>query len=204
MRDTINRILDTLSTISNNSIVTQISITMGVIISNFFLPIVPVILTCFGLTVIDLIYGLKVAKKQKVKIESKRTWNGTIKKLRDIFSIITMIRGIELYLLGGITGTALVGGCATIIGLTEFWSILENMNTLNPNGPWRALSKFMKKKGSEVIGTNIEELLNEKDMEIHKGKDTITSKSNIHSDNGISDGTLSKLRTTATSDKTKC
>lgn len=187
MKDTINRILETLSTISNNSAVAQIGITLGVIISNFFLPIVPVILTCFGLTVIDLIYGLKVAKKQKVKIESKRTWNGTVKKLRDIFSIITMIRGIELYLLGGVTGTALVGGSATIIGLTEFWSILENMNTLNPHGPWRSLSKFMKTKGSQVIGTNIEELLNENDMEISKRKSDSALKCNVHCSDVTSD-----------------
>lgn len=198
MKDTINRILETLSTISNNSAVAQIGITLGVIISNFFLPIVPVILTCFGLTVIDLIYGLKVAKKQKVKIESKRTWNGTIRKLRDIFSIITMIRGIELYLLGGITGTALVGGAASIIGLTEFWSILENMNTLNPHGPWRALGKFMKKKGSEVIGTNIEELLNENNMEISKGKGNSTLKSNIHCSDVVSDVPDVQLGTTET------
>lgn len=204
MKDTINRILGTLSTVSNNSTIAQIGIVSSVIISNFFLPIVPVILTCFGLTVVDLFYGLKVAKKQKVKIESKRTWNGTIKKLRDIFSIITMIRGIELYLLGGITGTALVGGCATIIGLTEFWSILENMNTLNPHGPWRALSKFMKKKGTEVIGTNIEELLNEKDMEVCKRENTITHKSNIHSSDVAHNVSLSELHTTATSDTTKC
>lgn len=156
MKDTINRILDTLSLVTNNSTVAQIGITISVVISNFFLPIVPVILTCFGLTIIDLIYGLKVAKKQKVKIESKRTWNGTIRKMRDMFSILTMVRGIELYLLAGVSGTALIGAVATIIGFTELWSILENMNTLNPNGPWRAIGNFLRKKGKETVGMDLD------------------------------------------------
>jgi hypothetical protein len=50
----------------------------------------------------------------------------------------------------------LTGGATVIIGLTELWSILENLNTLNPDGPWKALGKFLKKKGEDYIGTEIE------------------------------------------------
>jgi hypothetical protein len=50
----------------------------------------------------------------------------------------------------------LTGGATIIIGLTELWSILENLNTLDPKGPWRALGRFLKKKGEDHIGMEIE------------------------------------------------
>ena len=49
----------------------------------------------------------------------------------------------------------MTGGATVIIALTELWSIIENLNTLNPDGPWKALGKFLKKKGEEYIGTEI-------------------------------------------------
>jgi len=44
-----------------------------------------------------------------------------------------------------------------IVGLTELWSILENLNTLEPKGPWRVLSRFLTKKGEDLTGINLEE-----------------------------------------------
>ena len=67
----------------------------------------------------------------------------------------------------------LTGGATVIIGLTEFWSILENLNTLNPNGPWRSLGKFLKKKGEEYIGTEID--LKEHDDTKHDKVDSVQS-----------------------------
>ena len=52
--------------------------------------------------------------------------------------------------------SVLTGGVTVIIGLTELWSIIENLNTLNPEGPWKALGKFLRKKGEDYIGTEIE------------------------------------------------
>jgi len=52
----------------------------------------------------------------------------------------------------------LTGGATVIIGLTELWSIIENINTLDPNGPWRILGKFLKKKGEDYTGIDLEEL----------------------------------------------
>lgn len=173
MKSIINRVTDALSSITNGSILGQISIATGAILSSFFIPIIPVILTCFGLTFIDLFYGISIAKKKK-SVESRRMWNGTIKKLYDTFAIITMTRGIELYLLAGIGGTILTGAVATIIGLTEMWSILENMNTLNPDGPWRAIGRYMKKKGEEVIGMDLDLKYNENNK-VDKGQDPITN-----------------------------
>ena len=50
----------------------------------------------------------------------------------------------------------LTGGATVIICLTELWSILENLNTLDPDGPWKSLGRFLKKKGGEYTGINIQ------------------------------------------------
>jgi hypothetical protein len=52
----------------------------------------------------------------------------------------------------------LTGGAALLISLTELWSILENMNTLNPYGPWKAISTFLRKKGNDYLGVDISAL----------------------------------------------
>ena len=37
--------------------------------------------------------------------------------------------------------TLLSGGATVLICLTELWSIIENLNTLDPTGPWKILKK---------------------------------------------------------------
>jgi hypothetical protein len=64
----------------------------------------------------------------------------------------------------------LTGGITTIISLTEMWSILENLNTLNPHGPWKALGKFLKRKGEDYIGTEID--LNDEHIDSTKPVDS--------------------------------
>lgn len=104
-----------------------------------------------------MIYGIKVAKLHHRKIESRKNWKGTINKLIDEFTILSLARLLEYAVLGdGTSVFVLTGGCTVIIGLTELWSIIENLNTLNPKGPWRALGKFLKKKGEDYIGTEID------------------------------------------------
>ena len=51
----------------------------------------------------------------------------------------------------------LTGGATVIITLTEMWSILDNLNTVDPNGPWRMLGKFLKKKGEDYTGIELNE-----------------------------------------------
>lgn len=160
MKQTINRILESLVSLAGGSQSTAVGIAITAFLSNFFLPIIPVVLTCFGLSLVDLFYGLKVAKLQKTKLESRRTWNGTLKKMRDTITIIAGARGIELFILPlFITVPVLTGGVALIVALTEFWSILENLHTIDPNGPWRALGKFMRQKGSDVINVDLDKIL---------------------------------------------
>lgn len=135
----------------------KILIAVSSFLTALYSPIVLLILTCFIFTVIDLVYGIKVAYKFKQKITSDKNWKGTISKLLDEFTIISLSRLLEYAILGQDSGVfVLTGGTTIIIALTELWSILENLNTLNPHGPWKALGVFLKKKGEDYIGTEIE------------------------------------------------
>lgn len=125
-------------------------------IIGFYSPIAALLVACFTFTTIDMFYGIKVACKQKRKIESHRNWKGTLTKLADEFVILSLARLLEWAVMGNSSVSLLTGGATVIISLTELWSILENLNTLNPHGPWKALGKFLKKKGEDYIGTEIE------------------------------------------------
>ena len=64
---------------------------------------------------------------------------------------------LEFTVLGSTGVFVLTGGATVIISLTELWSILESLNTLNPKGPWRSLGRFLKKKGEDYTGINIDD-----------------------------------------------
>lgn len=128
----------------------------GSIATAFYSPILLLLISCFAFTVTDMIYGIKIAIKNKKKIESHKNWKGTLTKLIDEFTIISLARLLELAVLGEQGVFVLTGGATVIISLTELWSIIENLNTLHPDGPWKALGKFLKKKGEDYIGTEID------------------------------------------------
>lgn len=135
----------------------KVFIAIGTALTAFYSPIIPLLVTCFVFTAMDMFYGIKVAFKNKKKIESHKTWSGTLVKLLDEWVLISLARLLEMSVMGEETGVfVLTGGATVIVGLTELWSILENLNTLNPKGPWKALGKFLKKKGEDYIGTEID------------------------------------------------
>lgn len=134
----------------------KLGIAVGSALAAFFAPIAPLLLCCFVFTAVDMVYGIKVACRFKKKIESHKSWKGTIVKLLDEFTVISLARLLEFSVMGDDSVSLLSGGATIIIGLTELWSILENLNTLNPHGPWKALGKFLRKKGEDYIGTEIE------------------------------------------------
>lgn len=136
----------------------KILIVAGTILTAFYSPIALLLVACFILTTTDLIYGLKVARKFKKKLTSKKNWKGTLGKLQNEFVIISLARLLELAVLDQDGVFVLTGGATVIIGLTELWSIIENINTLDPDGPWRILGKFLKKKGEDYTGIDLEEL----------------------------------------------
>lgn len=134
----------------------KIAIVAGSALTAFYSPIALLLASCFSFTVVDLFYGLKVARKFKRKIQSNKSWKGTLTKLMDEFLILSLARLLELAVLGDTGVFVLTGGSTIIIALTELWSIIENLNTLNPDGPWKALGKFLKKKGEEHIGIELD------------------------------------------------
>lgn len=127
----------------------------GSLLTAFYSPIAAILVCCFVFTIVDMFYGIKVAYKNKKKITSSKSWKGTIVKLMDEFTIISLARLLEYAIIDDSGVFILTGGTAVIIGLTELWSILENLNTLNPDGPWKALGLFLKKKGEDYIGSEI-------------------------------------------------
>ena len=132
------------------------AIAAGSLLTAFYSPISALLVCCFVFTLADMYYGIKVARKFHKKITSNKNWKGTLTKILDEFAIISLARLLEFSVMGEQGVFVLTGGTTVIIGLTELWSILENLNTLNPDGPWRALGKFLKKKGEDYIGTEIE------------------------------------------------
>ena len=145
----------TLSAITNNSFVGKLSIGIGALLTAYFTPIAGLLFACFACTSVDLIYGLKVAKKAGKKLTSSKSWRGTLNKLKQEFVIIMLAHLVEHSVMGAGSITLLSGGATVLICLTELWSILENLNTLDPSGPWRILSRYLKKKGEDYAGINI-------------------------------------------------
>lgn len=141
---------------SNGSMLGKIGIAIGSFLTALYAPIALLLISCFAFTVTDMIYGIKVAISKNSKILSKKTWKGTLSKLLEEFSILSLARLLEYSVMGTSGVFVLTGGTTIIFCLTELWSILENLNTLNPNGPWKALGKFLKKKGEEHIGFEID------------------------------------------------
>lgn len=142
--------------LSGNTTLGKIAIAGGAILTSYFTPIVGLLLACFSCSIIDMVYGIKVAKKLNKKITSRKNWKGTLLKIKDEFILILLTHLIEYTIFGAAATCILSGGVTIIIALTEVWSILENLNTLNPDGPWKSLGKFLKKKGEDYIGFEID------------------------------------------------
>lgn len=142
--------------ISCNTWFGKVAIAGGALLTAYFTPIVGLLAACFSCSVVDMCYGIKVAATQGKKITSKKNWKGTLVKIKDEFALILLAHLIEYVLFGADASVILSGGITAIVTLTELWSILENLNTLNPDGPWKMLSKFLKKKGEEYTGIDLD------------------------------------------------
>lgn len=75
--------------------------------------------------------------------------------------LIVLARLVEFTIIDAPGVFVLTGGITVIISLTELWSIIENLNTLYPNGPWKILKAFLKKKGEDYTGIELDDLENE-------------------------------------------
>lgn len=141
---------NTFNTISNGTEIGKLAVAASAILVAYISPIVGLLVACFACSITDMIYGIKVAKRLGKKITSKKNWKGTLIKIKDEFTLILLAHLLE-YVIGYGDNFILSGGIAVIICLTEILSILENLNTLNSEGPWKLISKFLKKKGSDIM-----------------------------------------------------
>lgn len=155
-QQTLQGIGEALGNMTQGGIINEILVGAGIAITSFFAPIKGLLMICFATTIIDMIFGIKVARKFKKKIESGKNWKGTLSKILDEFTIIALAHGIEWSILDQMGVFLLTGGVTAIITLTELWSIIENLNTLDPKGPWRILGKFLKKKGEDYTGIELD------------------------------------------------
>ena len=153
---TVQHISTCLGQIAHGSTISKVLIGCLTAIAGFFAPIKYLLLICFATTVVDMICGIRVAKTFKKKIESGKNWKGTLHKIMDEFTIIALAHGIEWAILGEAGVFVLTGGSTLLITLTEMWSIIENLNTVDPDGPWRILGKFLKKKGEDYVGMKLD------------------------------------------------
>lgn len=148
--NTLASIGNTFNTISNGTEIGKLAVAASAILVAYISPIVGLLVACFACSITDMIYGIKVAKRLGKKITSKKNWKGTLTKIKDEFALILLAHLLE-YVIGYGDDFILSGGIAVIICLTEILSILENLNTLNPEGPWKLISKILKKKGSDIM-----------------------------------------------------
>lgn len=149
-------IITAINSISGNTFVGKTIIAIGALLTAYFTPIIGLLITCFATSFVDMVYGIQVAKMQHSKITSSKTRRGTWNKMKAEFAIIALARLLEFTVVGTTGVFVLTGGATVIITLTELWSILENLNTLYPNGPWRSLSKYLKKKGEAYTGIDLD------------------------------------------------
>lgn len=156
LSQTLSNIANTVNAMVNGSAVGKFLLAVGASVVSYYAPIWYLLVICFAATTVDMFYGLKVARKLKKKIESGKNWGGTIRKIRDEGIILSLLHGLEWAVVDESGVFLLTGGATIIITLTEIWSIIENLNTLDPNGPWRMLGKFLRKKGEDYTGIQLD------------------------------------------------
>lgn len=157
----VQHIGNSINAITNSNAWANMMIGAGAVLTAYASPIVGLLVTCFALTAVDMIYGIAVARKQHQKITSDKNWHGTLSKLWHEVMLIVMARLVEFTVIGAEGVFVLTGGITVIVALTELWSIIENLNTLYPNGPWKILKAFLKKKGEDYTGIELDDLDNE-------------------------------------------
>lgn len=153
--ETLQNIGHTLNSMVNGSSIGKFLVGVGSAVISYFAPIWYLLVICFATTLLDMIYGMKVARKFKKKLESGKNWQGTIRKIKDEAIILALLHGLEWAVMDESGVFLLTGGATVVITLTELWSIIENLNTLDPQGPWRMLGKFLRKKGEDYTGIEL-------------------------------------------------
>ena len=122
--------------------------------SSYFAPIWSIILvTCFFI-LIDTVLGTKVSLSNGGKLESRKLRN-TINKLGNAILIITCCHLMDVEILTSVNAH-LVEAFSGIVCGVELWSMIESLQSLDPTGPWKVFSKFIKSKGEKYLDITID------------------------------------------------
>ena len=122
--------------------------------SSYFAPIWSIILvTCFFI-LIDTVLGTKVSLSNGGKLESRKL-RKTINKLGNAILIITCCHLMDVEVLTSVNAH-LVEAFAGIVCGVELWSMIESLQSLDPTGPWKVFSKFIKSKGEKYLDITID------------------------------------------------
>lgn len=138
--------------------ITKFTACVGVSLLNWlmgtFTPIIFVLLLLGLLIITDAILGCKVSIKKNRKCESRRFWK-TLRKFGWSCAIVWFASRIDADILISFNAhlSELFAG---LIAGVELWSIVENLNTLYPDGPWRILSKVIKSKGEKYLDITVD------------------------------------------------
>ena len=122
--------------------------------SSYFAPIWSIILvTCFFI-LIDTVLGTKVSLSDGGKLESRKL-RKTINKLGNAILIITCCHLMDVEVLTSVNAH-LVEAFSGIVCGVELWSMIESLQSLDPTGPWKVFSKFIKSKGEKYLDITID------------------------------------------------
>ena len=122
--------------------------------SSYFAPIWSIILvTCFFI-LIDTVLGTKVSLSNGGKLESRKL-RKTINKLGNAILIITCCHLMDVEVLTSVNAH-LVEAFSGIVCGVELWSMIESLQSLDPTGPWKVFSKFIKSKGEKYLDITID------------------------------------------------
>ena len=122
--------------------------------SSYFAPIWSIILvTCFFI-LIDTVLGTKVSLSNGGKLESRKL-RKTINKLSNAILIITCCHLMDTEVITSIN-MHLVEAFSGIVCGVELWSMIESLQSLDPTGPWKVFSKFIKSKGEKYLDITID------------------------------------------------
>ena len=122
--------------------------------SSYFASIWSIILvTCFFI-LIDTVLGTKVSLSNGGKLESRKL-RKTINKLGNAILIITCCHLMDVEILTSVNAH-LVEAFSGIVCGVELWSMIESLQSLDPTGPWKVFSKFIKSKGEKYLDITID------------------------------------------------
>lgn len=139
-------------------------------IAAILMPIKYPLIVALVFILVDLYYGLRVAKKVRKKIDWNYMWRTTVDKFIDSSLIIILGHLIDVYVPYLSDKISLCSFFSWFVCITQLISILSNQITLHPQSPLKLLKVIVNKKIMKQYDIDIE-----KEME-QKSKSAIRNK----------------------------